>query len=367
MVKIVHILPKFDTGGAEKFCVDMCNTLAADPENEVSLVILGTIDDDEILAKQVDQSCVNLIPLNKQGKSLKVIYDLYALLKKIDPDVSHTHLRAQAYGALPLILSGVPNIHTIHNLANKEIGSKIRSLYRFLYRRFNFTPVSISEEVLHSTKEEYGEQFDVKIDNGAKAVEKSDAFDEVKAYMDGLRVTDKTKVLLSIGRVSDQKNYLMMIDAFEELLDEGVDVQVVVIGSLTNDKPYADRCLERLKREDRIHFIAERSNIGDYMHACDAFFLSSLYEGLPISVLEAMSAGKPTLSTPVGGMVDIIQEGVNGYLSHDSSKEAFKALIRRYLEDDSFEPQAIRKIFDENFSIQNTANRYLELYRKVAV
>jgi glycosyltransferase involved in cell wall biosynthesis len=363
-MKIVHILPKFDTGGAEKFCVDMCNTLAQNPKNEVSLVVLGTIDDDEILAKQVDET-VALIPLNKKGKSLKVIYDLYNLLHQLKPDVTHTHMRAQAYAGIPLIALGVPNIHTIHNLAQKEIGGKVRAFYKFLYKKFNFTPVAISDEVLHSMHEEYGETFNEKIDNGAKALTKSPLFDETKAYFNSLRTNENTKIFVSVGRLSDQKNYLMMIKVFQELSQEGIDAKLLIIGSKTNDKPYADRCIEAIHPNDDIFLLGEKSNIGDYLYNCDAFLLSSIYEGMPISILEAMSVGKPTISTPVGGVVDIIEDGLNGYLSEQVNVESYKAAIKRFLEQPTHHSNRTKAIFQEHFSIQKTADNYMQLYQKM--
>ena len=363
-MKIVHILPKFDTGGAEKFCVDMCNTLAKDTNNEVTLLVLGTIDDHEILAKQVEKS-VSLISLNKQGKSLKVIYDIYALLKELKPDVTHTHMRAQAYAGFPLIAIGIPNIHTIHNLAQKEIGGKIRKFYNFLYNRFKFTPVAISDEVLISMHDEYGISFHEKIDNGARALVKSPLYDETKSYFNSLRDNEKTKIFVSVGRLSGQKNYTMMVAAFEELLVEGIDAKLLIIGSKTNDKPYALETEAVIKSTNKIFLLGEKSNIGDYLYNCDAFTLSSLYEGMPISILEAMSAAKPTISTPVGGIVDIVKEGVNGYLSENTSKESYKKAVKKFLVNPTHNAEKTREIFDKHYSIERTAKDYLDLYKKV--
>jgi len=363
-MKITHILPKFDTGGAEKFCVDMCNTLANETNNEVTLIVLGTIDDDEILAKQVKEN-VSLIALNKKGKSLKVIYDLYKKLKEINPDVTHTHMRAQAYSAFALIALALPNIHTIHNLAQKEIGKNVRRFYKLLFNKFKFIPVAISDEVLVSMHEEYGTHFHEKIDNGAKALVKSPLFDETKAYFDTLRESDETKIFVSVGRLSGQKNYIMMIAAFEELLAEGLDAKLLIIGSKTNDEPYAIYTETSIRSKDKIFLLGEKSNIGDYLYNCDAFTLSSLYEGMPISILEAMSAAKPTISTPVGGIVDIIQEGVNGYLSEDVSKESYKRAVKKFLENPTHNGEKTREIFEKHYSIERTANNYMNLYEKV--
>ncbi len=364
-MKIVHILPRFDTGGGEKFCIDMCNELAKDEKNEVYLCVISEILESEILVQKVDRDLVNLVPLNKKssGKSFKTFIDLYKFLKEIKPDITHTHLRAQVYASFPLILLGIPNIHTIHNMAQKETGPKVRSFYKFLYKNFKFTPVSISDEVLDSTKEVYGEEFDVKIDNGAKALEKTEKYGEVEKFVNSLKSSSETKVFISVARLMPQKNILMMIEAFERLINDGHDLHLLLIGSFLEDKEYADKCIESIVSKDRIHILGEKLNVSDYMYMSDALVMSSIYEGMPIIILEAMSAGIPILSTPVGGVPDTIVEGVNGYLSSDISTQSFIDIVKKFLnEDNIFDSSTIVDIFYKNYSIESTVKKYYDLY-----
>ncbi len=364
-MKIVHILPRFDTGGGEKFCIDMCNELAKDKNNEVYLCVISEILDTEILAQKVDRELVNLVPLNKKssGKSFKTFIDMYKFLKDIKPDITHTHLRAQVYGSLPFILLGIPNIHTIHNMAQKETGAKVRSFYRFLYKNFKFTPVSISDEVLESTKEVYGEEFDVKIDNGAKALNKTDKYGEVEKFVESLKSSSDTKIFISVARLMPQKNILMMVEAFETLISQGYDIHLLLVGSFLEDKEYADKCIANIVSKDRIHVLGEKLNVSDYMYNSDALVMSSIYEGMPIIILEAMSAGIPILSTPVGGVPDTIIEDVNGYLSSDVSTQSFMEIIKKYLKNsNTFDSSKIVDIFEDNYSIESTVKKYYSLY-----
>ena len=361
-MKIVHILPNIDTGGAEKFCIDMCNTLSQ--ENDVTMIVLDKINEDETLRQQISEN-VNLISMDKVGKSLMTVYKLYDTLKEIKPDITHTHLRAQVYASIPLIGLKVNNIHTIHNLAQKETASKVRSYYKFLYNKFRFTPVSISNEVLISVKEEYGDNFTEKIDNGAKALVKTEKFEETKQYIDSLKEDTNTKIFVSIGRLMTQKNHLMMIETFETLFAEGLNAKLLIIGSKTTDADYASQCQSAIKSHDKIFLLGEKSNIPDFVYNCDAMCLSSIYEGMPISILETMSAGVPTISTPVGGVVDIIKDGVNGYLSADVSVEAYKKVLTRFLENPTHNPEKTVEIFDNHYSIEKTASNYMDLYKKV--
>ena len=363
-MKIVHIVPNIETGGAEKFCIDMCNTLSK--ENDVTMIVLDKIQQNETLLPQIEDS-VNLVSMNKEGKSPKTFYNLYCTLKEINPDVIHTHTRAQVYASIGIIALKKPNIHTVHNLAPKEAtSSKVRKYYDFLYKKFNFTPVSISDEVLISVKKEYGQTHENKIDNGAKALIKTDKFDETSQYIQSLKEDENTKIFVSIGRLMEQKNHLMMIEAFETLFVKGLNAKLLIIGSKKTDSAYAQRCQDSIKSHDKIFLLGEKPNIPDFIYNCDAMCLSSIYEGMPISILETMSAGVPTISTPVGGVVDIIDDGVNGYLSKEVNVHSYVKALKRFLEHPTHDKIKTKQIFDDNYSIETTAKNYMELYKKVS-
>ncbi len=366
-MKIVHIITDLYTGGAEKFCVDLCNELSKDPNNKVYLCILGK-ETDSILYKNILPSVKRVNLEKEKGYDLKLIKKLYEFLKEIKPDVTHTHLRAQAYAFLPLILLNIPNIHTVHNVAQKEIGKPIRALYKILYNFFNFTPVAISHEVQETIKKEYGEKFDKLVYNGTKAVEKSEKFEETKKEIENFKKHPDTKVFVQIGRVGYQKNQKMLIEVFEELINEQFDISLLMIGFTGEGNPatekYYKECLNLIKSPDRIKFIGERSNIGDYLILSEAMLLSSLYEGLPIVVLEAMSAGKAVISTPAGGVVDVIEDGVNGYLSEDTSAISYLKAIKRYLLKPIRDEDKIKSIFKRKYSIEKTAKDYMNIYEE---
>ncbi len=367
-MKIVHIITELYTGGAEKFCIDLCNELAENPKNEIHLCVLGNAEGSMLYKKL--SSKVNCVSLGKEkGYDLKLIKKLKNFLKDIDPDVSHTHLRAQAYSFLPLISLNIPNVHTVHNVAYKEIGKPVRILYKTLYNFFNFTPVSISHEVLETVQKEYGKKFDKIVYNGTKEVSKSDIFDTVKEEVNLLKKHPESKVFVHIGRFSEQKNQKMLIEVFEELIDEHFDLTLLMIGyegkEGTEARKYYQECKERVKSKDRIFFMGEKSNVGDYLLLSDAMVLSSKYEGLPIVVLEAMSAGRAVVTTPAGGVVDVIEEGVNGYVAEGLDKTSFLKAIKKFLLKPLKDEKKIKEIFNKKYSITKTAEDYLRIYEEV--
>jgi glycosyltransferase involved in cell wall biosynthesis len=95
--------------------------------------------------------------------------------------------------------------------------------------------------------------------------------------------------------------------------------------------------------------------------------MSSLYEGLPISIIEAMSVGLPILSTPVGGIPDVVENSKNGFLSASMNLHDYVETVKDYLKLSDSEKNDIRicnkKEFDERFDIKITAKKYIDLYK----
>lgn len=362
-MRIMHIIPSLYLGGAEKFSVDLCNELSL--ENNVYLCVLDKIENTMVLKKQVHAN-VKVISLNKtKSFSFSTVWNLYQLVKKLQPDIIHTHLRALIYSSLSILLQQIPIVHTIHNLAHKETGSKRQSLYKIFFDYFKVTPVSISDQVLESTEKIYGRQYSELIYNGVKALEKTDAYESVRQEVEGYKKDKNTKVFLTVGRLSKQKNQLMMIEVMKELNQMNMDVVLLVIGSKTNDKEYADVCLKNSENIPNIFFLGEKSNIGDYMYCADAFCLSSSYEGLPLVVLEAMSVGVPILSTPAGGVPDVIEDGVNGYLSEGFMQNDYKQILLKFNSKDFVNHNVTIRKYEQNYSMHICMAHYYDLYKKL--
>ena len=114
---------------------------------------------------------------------------------------------------------------------------------------------------------------------------------------------------------------------------------------------------------ERISFWGQQDNVSDYLFCSDAFCLSSFYEGLPISLLEAISTGCVPICTPVGGIPDIIQDGKTGYLSKTVELHDYIDAILNYLNNPNLiQRNSLIKYFKENFSIEKTVDNYLQVY-----
>ncbi len=363
-MKILQIIPNLNSGGAEKFCIQLSNELSK--SNEVVLCTLFDIDDSMIFAKEVHQN-VKVVSLNKKlGLDIKIFFKLYQLLKKEKPDVIHTHLSALFYSLFIVLFSNVKIIHTIHNLAHKEANRFKINVYRVFFKYFNVTPVSISKLVLKSTKELYGNKFDVMIENGTTKPYATNKLNSVKDEIKSYKHTSNTKILTTIGRIAKQKNQKLLIETVKILVAQEYDVVLLIIG----DDPEKDKSLlKELKKyeDERIKFLGLKSNVIDYLTYSDLFCLSSLYEGMPITLLEAMSLGVIPVCTPAGGIVDVIDVNT-GFIAKDFSKESLTEAFKQYLklEQNNLEilKNNLKSKFNSKYSIEITVNQYFEEYIK---
>lgn len=357
-MKILQIITGFHDGGAEKFLVDLSNELVK--EHEVIICSLYDIDEEMFFTKLLSKE-IKIVTLGKEkGLDLKTFFKVHDLVIKEKPDVINTHLRALFYMSSIVILKRENIFHTVHNLAEKETTYFFRKLYKIFFNYFNVVPIGISKIVLDSIKKEYGNSFNTLINNGVKQLSVSTKLDNVIAEVNSYKNTKNTKVLLSIGRISEQKNYELMILTVNKLVEEGCDIILLIIG---NDHGQ----LEMLKSIacDRVFFLGSKSNVADYMKCCNAFCMSSVYEGLPIVLLEALSLGCIPVCTPAGGIVDVLHDDV-GFLSKDFSENEYYDTMKNFLYAEtsiiSRKKANCLKSFHNKYSIEVTAKNYVRVY-----
>jgi len=364
-LKILHFLTSINTGGAEKFCVDICNTQAETSEHEIYLCVLDKLEKQPLI--KMISSKVNIISLDKEGGySLNIVFKVFQLLSQIKPDFIHLNGRAMIYTSLALLLKRIPSVYTVHTMANKEYNKYIRIYVKFLFKMFPslFMPVAIGKSVCKTVQETYGSEYDTYIYNGSSEINVSEKFDSVFDEIEHLKKDDNTLVFTSIGRIAPEKNTLLLVDVFNALLDSGQNVCLCIVGyDSTKEQVYMSECKTANKYPDKIKFVGQKNNIADYLRCTDASCLTSKYEGLGIAALEAFSMGVPVLSTPSGGPSDIIISGVNGYISEHINVESYVEILMKFIDKPLRNRKEIFAIYKERYTMGVCASKYLSLYK----
>lgn len=356
-MKILQIIYSLCSGGAERFIVDLSNQLAANPNNEVVLLTVNSLDNPKTAHYLPDVNPkVKVSSLNGKGLTLSTLLRTYKTIKQEHPDVVHLHSNMVLI-YLPVLL-GVRTkfVHTLHSLAHKCLAwGWCKPINKWLYRN-KVKAVTISQECHDSFLMLYGNQYDTLITNGRDKIETTAALPEVRQELCRL-LKPGAPVFINVARCDPAKNHPMLFSTFERLTAEGFHCQLLVVGA--NHEANA----EKYRNHPNIHIIGERRNVADYLACADYFILSSCYEGLPLTLLEAMSMGCIPVCTPAGGIKNVIRNGENGFLAKGFESADLYASIKETLSNAAtINRDAIIKEYEKDYSMKTCTEKYFDIY-----
>lgn len=362
-MKILQLIFSLDSGGAERLVTNLSNELIKN--NEVIVCIVFPISQNPIFLSHLSHH-IRIVSLNQsKGISIMGAINFVKIIRHERPNVIHAHLNTVVYCYLPsLFLRKVKYFHTLHNLAEKTVANYWQKIVNFIYYRTKIIiPIAISELCATSFRKYYKIDKIEIVENGVPTINKfTNSSVNVKFEMDALRNNDL--LFLHIASYSIAKNQKMLIDTFNELISEGYSIKLIVIGRGFNAE--VQRKLNDNNQEGII-FLGEREFPTEYLLNCDCFVMSSHWEGLPMSLLEAISCGIPAVSTPAGGIVDVLENKIFGLLSEDFTLVNFKKVVVQMifnLNHEYYNKQLIQSEFELYYSIKRTSEKYLELFRK---
>lgn len=369
-MNIVQVIPSFNVGGGELLAVRLCAEIIKQrPDYKVTLISLydpiPSIVYDEALA-----SGAQIVTLGKR-KGFDPFTPLRMLkaLRAIKPDVIHTHLAGLRYTLLAGVLGNYSlKVHTVHNLATHETFGFLKHVHRVAFKFISWIPVSLSKEVQDSVRDMYCLES-VIVNNGIKTnseiINKSK--DDIRKHY-GLPLN--RKIIITIGRLCIQKNQLLLIDAFNEVCKNANNYTLLIVGEDNLNGSYKhkiDRKISELPdiTRENLHLLGPRKDIPELLIASDVFVLSSDWEGVPLTLLEAMGYGTPVVCTSVGGIPDVIEHGFDGLLVSKGDSKSLGNAIVEVLSNNSFASSLVqnaRKKFSQLYSIEMTAEKYMQLY-----
>jgi len=263
------------------------------------------------------------------------------LLQAEAPDVIHAHgTRASSNVLWAARKLGIPVIYTVHGWSFHQDQHPLVRRLRILGEKYlterSEVNISVSASNQQSGKEMIPQFRSVVINNGID----QQKFDPERAYSDvraELGIAADSVVVLFIARFTAHKQPLTLIRAFARALTmlQGIGaagLHLLMVGD--GDEKEAGVALAReLGLEDKIIFQAFRQDVPDVLRAADIFVLPSLWEGLPIGLLEAMAMRKAVIGTRVDGTREVLQDGDNGLMVEPGDVDGLAAAIVRLAAD----------------------------------
>ena len=303
MKKIAVILPSFDVGGTENMVANLAKYI--DKDKFELLIISLSYPLNTHVQRIIEDSGVKISYAMKGNvRSWKVFYNVWKALYQFKPNLIHSNMYAFAFCVPYLLTHKIMLLHTIHNKPVNEFKNKYKRLISFLYKINKAVPVAISHIVEKEMKEVYK--------NSISTIERVYNPVEIKKFYTERKYKDSGSIIfINVARFMKQKNQELLIDAFAEVTKEFNNVKLFLVGD-GELKQNIEYRIKKYNIDDKVVLVGNVSNVNYYLSNADIFVLSSDYEGLPLSILEAMASGLPIISTNVGGVGDIVTN--NGIL-----------------------------------------------------
>lgn len=362
-MKIMQVISGLGNGGAEKLVVELCNEFCK--QHDTILVSLKNIQDWMIFPRRLSPK-IKFVCLGKMpGYDLRMVLKIAYLILKEKPDVINVHLGGAFLYVKSIVklFSNKSFIYTIHNEFSVH-ADKFAKMARKRYKNLSF--VCISQSIYTKFIKLYPNLSYAMIENGTKPYRKEIQNSIVKKEINQYKFDSFTKVLVSVGRLAPQKNYPLLLKTMQRL--EGKNIILLIIGNDSTKNKKVLIQLHELKPKN-VFFLGSKKNVEEFMAESDAFIMSSIHEGMPITVIEAMSNGLPIICTPAGGLIDMVKPSINGFMANDFTIESLLVAIKQFLnaDKDTIQNICVTNIeeFKRKYSIEKTAKKYLDLYQKL--
>ena len=233
-------------------------------------------------------------------------------LKKIDPDIIHVQSTMIGMaGFLSKMLLRKPYVIFAHGSDIYHHWAFHKFSSRLVFRRASAV-IALTEHMKREMQKIYNREILV-IPNGVSL--KSFESITTPEILRGKLGLDKTaEILLFVGRLHTVKGLKYLIEAMKIISHKHAKVNLVLVGG-GNERQYLHEMVKKLRLSKCVLFVGQvpNSKISEYMFASDIFVLPSLSEGLPVTILEALAAGLPIVTTNVRGLPEIVKNGENGF------------------------------------------------------
>ncbi len=390
MPKVLRIINRLNLGGPTFNAAYLTHYLA--PEFETKLVA-GMKDESEASSQFIlDNLGITAERVPEMHREVDIRNDLKAyrkirsIIRTFKPDIVHTHAaKAGAVGRLAAISGKVPVIlHTFHGHVFHSYFSPVKTRLFLAIERYLARKSSGIIAISQKQKEELGQQFRIcppeKIHlvplgfDLAKFTQQTEL--KRKSFRERYQMAEDTVAIGIIGRLVPIKNHRMFLNVLKNLIGHtNSNIKAFIVGDGEDNlsvKAYARTLGIRYSTpEDPDHnahlvFTSWITEIDEVNAGMDIIVLTSLNEGTPVSLIEAQAAGKPIVSTDVGGVRDVVQHGDSAFLTESKDEKAMTKYLETLIRDEKLRQKMGskgRELVLEKYHYQRLVSDMRSLYK----
>ncbi|MBI5244128.1 MAG: glycosyltransferase family 4 protein [Elusimicrobia bacterium] len=379
-VKVAHLITLLELGGAQQNTLHTVSNL--DPARFEPLLACGEGGVLDTQARALDRDCrvrVRFMPdLAREIdplRDLSALLQLQAFLTEERPEIVHTHSsKAGVLGRLAARLAGVPIIiHSFHGFGFHDYQSR---LVKGLWIALERLCAAVSARLIFVSKANQDAAAGLKIGDpsryalirsGVRLADFPAKLRSVTEKKAALGFDEAAPIVVSVGNLKPQKNAADFIRLASRVLREVPEARFFFVGDGAL-RPKLEAEVLGCGLSGKVFFAGWRSDVPEVLAAADVFVLTSLWEGLPRALVEALRTGLPCACYAADGVADVLREGENGFLARPGDWEGLAAKVTRLLKDPGLRHRiraaAFSSIGDE-FDIDGMVRRQETLYEEL--
>ena len=353
-MKIIHIVNNLDCGGMEKMVISLAVALKG--RGYASRIIC--IADKGVLSSQAENCGVKVDAVGQRtGIGPMGLWKLFRLLQSERPDIIHLHnARALVYGSLVARFLGMPCVFTGH-------GSWISVSYRWVWARVKKNVVISNQARIDLLKNNPWLKS-----TGIAVILNAVNIKDYGAAGRATKIDPGVFVIGHVARLSSEKDQVTLIKSFSKVANVlgRQNARLVIVGDGLERAMLGKLALD-LGLSSYVEFLGFRDDVPKVIDTFDVFVLSSITEGVSLTILEAMAASKPVVATRVGGNPEVVINGETGFLVPPQDPGAMADSILAFAHDPGLAKKmgmAGRKRAEQVFSLERMVDEYEKVYRE---
>ncbi|CUH42205.1 glycosyltransferase [Ruegeria atlantica] len=361
-LRILYVIDSLRIGGAETLLLDLQD--AAQKRGDQAKIAYFTPGP---LEAEVARRGVETVRLSRSGlRDPRALIRAIKLIRTWDPHIVHTHLiKSDLIGQLAARCLNRHRVITLHNTDPWRKKRVLSGIYRTLTSGADAC-LAVTNNVADHVAQYGGYDRDrIEVVQNGVDLDRFAAGHAPPMDLSRFGIAENAVVIAKIGRVTVQKDHENFLQAVTCLRERNLKIHVLIVG----DGELAEHVRERANSlglgDDQLTFTGNLRDMPALLAAIDIFVLASKWEGLPMALLEAMAAEVPVVSTAVGGIPDLIKDGVNGMLVAPSDPSALACALEKMIADADARKRlgrAGRSTVESRFSGEAMMDRLWSIY-----
>lgn len=363
--RILHLRKSEGFYGAERVILELARFF----NNHVFSCWIGVLND-------VREPCVVLYEKAREKEipakifwcqsrlDLRCIAEIVKTIKTLKIDLIHAHgFKADVYGWISARCTGIPIVSTQHGWTHKNRWIRLWEAISVYFLKKMDKIIGVSPQILKALESHNILSHRLEwIPNGVpipSIIHSASAYRKKK-----FGINPNIKTIGIIGRLSIEKGHTFFLEAVKHVDSVFPNLRVFIIGEGPLKTQLTSQ-VHAMGLDSIVHFLGFRSDMDRLYPLLDIVVLSSIREGFPLTLLEAMAYGKPVVATKVGGAIQLIQHGVNGLLVDPEDEKALANAIQyllMYPEKARQMGKSARNWIQKQYSVENMCERYQQIY-----